>query len=127
MTQPSYQLCTHRDDLGVIVAFELRDSQNKRYSLNAWRAQAVVESIEEILATDSSRCSLSQDSSLLLNEHLGVHILLVIQAIRPLASHQRIRLVAQGIARMSREEATYWHAQSVHRGGLPALRRLFSP
>lgn len=127
MTQSTYRLVTHRADMGEIAGFELHDSQGNCHVLNSWRTTVVTEPIAEILLNAQPRRSLARNTPLDLDEHLGVHILLVLRAVKPLSDYHRTCRVAQGIARMSREEATYWHAHATHKGGLPALRRLLAP
>jgi hypothetical protein len=55
---------------------------------------------------------------------LGAHAELLLRAIKPLRRLDRIDNVAEGVAGMSREEASYWHAQTQRRHGLRALRIL---
>jgi hypothetical protein len=57
-----------------------------------------------------------------LDQVTGAQLELVLQAAKPLRRGDRIDQVTEGIAKMSREEAAYWHAKSHHPGGLPALR-----
>jgi hypothetical protein len=47
-------------------------------------------------------------------------------AVKPLRRGDRIELVGDGVGRMSREEASYWHAKSHQPGGLRALRVLLT-
>lgn len=122
-----YQLVTVRDELGAIIAFEIRNSVGQQQGIDSWRAQAIAEAIAEILASGQPKRSLAKDAPIVLDEHLGAHIALVIKAVEPLKRYERTHQVAQGIARMSREEAMYWYAHSMDKGGLPALRTLLAP
>ena len=46
--------------------------------------------------------------------------------VKPLQRLDRLEAVGEGVAEMSREEASYWHAQTQRRHGLKALRVLLS-
>ena len=56
----------------------------------------------------------------------GAHLALLFRAVRPLRRVDRIDTVANGIARMPREEASYWYAKSLQPRGLRALRLLLA-
>ena len=123
----SYRLVASRDTDGCINRFEVSDADGRSVILHGWRAEAVADSVQATLARASRRLSLALDRPLQLDEHLGVQVLLILRAVKPLAGYQRVRKLATGVARMSEEEATYWHAHAAHKGGLPALRKLFTP
>lgn len=127
MTIIQYQLVTARDELGIITAFEIRDSDSRRQGIASWRAQAITESVAQILASGKPRRSLAKDAPIILDEHLGAHVVLVIKAVGPLKGYEKVCQVARGIAGMSREEAMYWYAHAMDKGGLPALRMLLAP
>jgi hypothetical protein len=61
-----------------------------------------------------------------LDQVAGAHAELLLRAVQPLRRNDRAQVVADGIAAMSREEASYWHAKAQRRGGLRALRILLS-
>ena len=123
----SYRLIASRDSEGCINRFEVSDVDGWSVALHGWRAEAVADSVQATLTRASKRLSLALDRPLQLDEHLGVQVLLILRAVKPLAGYQRVKMVATGIARMSEEEATYWHAHAAHKGGLPALRKLLTP
>ncbi len=123
----SYRLVASRDTDGCINRFEVSDVEGRLVILHGWRAEAVADPVQAILTRASKSLSLALDRPLQLDEHLGVQVLLILRAVKPLAGYQRVRKLATGVARMSEEEATYWHAHAAHKGGLPALRRLFTP
>lgn len=123
----SYRLVASRDTDGCITRFEVSDVDGRSVTLHGWRAEAVVDSVQATLTRASRRLSLALDRPLHLDEHLGVQVLLILRAVKPLSGYQRVKKVAMGIARMSEEEATYWHAHAAHKGGLPALRKLLTP
>jgi hypothetical protein len=55
----------------------------------------------------------------------GAQLELLLVAVRPLRRAERIDRIGSGVASMSPEEASYWHAKIARPGGLPALRTLF--
>jgi hypothetical protein len=56
----------------------------------------------------------------------GAHAELLLRAVAPLRRTDRAVKIADEIARMSREEASYWHAKAQRPGGLRALRILLT-
>ncbi len=61
-----------------------------------------------------------------LGQHVGAQVELLLRSVKPLHRADRIERISEAVARMSREEAGYWHAKSSHRGGLRALRVLLA-
>lgn len=65
-----------------------------------------------------------------LDEDAALNLALLFRALAPMQSLDRIRAVAEGIDRMSREEAGYWLGMAVHRSRprrvLAALRVLLT-
>ena len=61
-----------------------------------------------------------------LDQVTGAQAELIIAAVRPLRRGDRVDAVAQSVAAMGREEASYWHAKSRARHGLRALRVLIA-
>ncbi|MDQ6613331.1 MAG: hypothetical protein M3083_00815 [Actinomycetota bacterium] len=57
-----------------------------------------------------------------LDQVAGAQTELLLRAVKPLRRPDRIEAIGEGVAAMSREEASYWHAKAGHPGGLPALR-----
>jgi hypothetical protein len=57
-----------------------------------------------------------------LDQVAGAQAELLLRAVQPLRRSDRAQAVAEGVAGMSREEASYWHAKAQRRGGLRALR-----
>ena len=123
----SYRLVAGRDSEGCINRFEVSEEEGRTVLLNGWRAEAVADSVQATLTRTSRRLSLALDRPLRMDEHLGVQVLLILRTVKPLTGYQRVKKVATGVARMSEEEATYWHAHAAHKGGLPALRKLLTP
>lgn len=56
----------------------------------------------------------------------GGQVTLLLQAVKPMRRADRIDQIAESIANMSREEASYWHAKAHQPGGLRALRILLT-
>jgi hypothetical protein len=61
-----------------------------------------------------------------LDQVAGAHAELLLRAVQPLRRSDRAQIVAERIAEMSREEASYWHAKTQRPGGLRALRILLT-
>lgn len=61
-----------------------------------------------------------------LDQVAGAQAELLLRAVQPLRRGDRAQAVADGIASMSREEASYWHAKAQRPGGLRALRILLT-
>jgi len=61
-----------------------------------------------------------------LDQVAGAQAELLLRAVQPLRRSDRAQAVADGIAGMSREEASYWHAKAQRPGGLRALRILLT-
>lgn len=65
-----------------------------------------------------------------LDEDVALNLALLFRCLAPMRSIDRIRMVSEGIDRMSREEAGYWLGMAVHRSSprrvLAALRLLLT-
>ncbi len=65
-----------------------------------------------------------------LDEDLALTLSLLFRTLAPMRNIDRIRRIAEGVERMSREEAGYWLGMAVHRGNprrvLAALRMLMT-
>jgi hypothetical protein len=61
-----------------------------------------------------------------LSDPPGPQVELMLDAVSAVRRHDRLVGIAHGVAGMSTEEATYWHARSHRPGGLPALRTLLA-
>ena len=64
----------------------------------------------------------SSSRPLEIDRRAGHQAELLFRAVGPLRRPDRIDRVADGIARMSDEEVSYWHAKATQPGGLRALR-----
>lgn len=56
-----------------------------------------------------------QTSTFKLEEDLALNLALLFRALAPMRSIDKIRMVSDGIDKMSREEAGYWLGMAVHR------------
>ena len=56
-----------------------------------------------------------QTATFELDEELALNLALLFRVLAPMRSIDRIRMVADGIDKMSREEAGYWLGMAVHR------------
>jgi hypothetical protein len=56
-----------------------------------------------------------QTASFQIDEDLALYLALLFRVLAPMRSIDRIRMVADGIDKMSREEAGYWLGMAVHR------------
>ena len=63
---------------------------------------------------------------IVLDQVAGAQAELLLRAVAPLRRTDRAVRIADEISRMSREEASYWHAKAQRPGGLRALRILLT-
>lgn len=56
-----------------------------------------------------------EDKAFALDEDAALQIALVFRVLAPMRSPDRIRMVTEGVDRMSRDEAGYWLGMAVHR------------
>jgi len=130
MTRSEHYTCAiSRDEDGRIVAIELRvkdlEGRTREIRVNGNHAGHIAGSLFEVLRSGGIRGrQWSSDAPLQLKPALGIHAELLLRAVKPLRRIDRITSIAEGVAEMSREEASYWHAQTRHRHGLKALRIL---
>ncbi len=126
-----YTCLVTRDDDGRVVAFTIDatdlEGRERMVSLNGTRAGRVAAPLHDILrgAGVGSR-AWSSSRPIDLDQVAGAQAELLLRAVRPLRRTDRIEAVADGVAGMSREEASYWHAQAGHPAGLRALRVLLA-
>jgi hypothetical protein len=132
MTRAERYLCTIiRDSDGRITAIEVEaddlEGKHRHVRVNGNRAAYVAEPLQRVLQDAGVRGrQWTSPSPLELPSTLGAHTELLLRAIKPLQRLERLQAVAEGVAGMSREEASYWHAQTQRRHGLKALRVLLN-
>jgi len=124
-----YTCILTRDDDGRITAIEIAvidlEGTARCIRVNGYRAAHVATPLHDILRTAGLRGrAWSGSAPLELRPTLGAHAELLLRAVKPLRRIDRVTDIATGVADMSREEATYWHAQTARRHGLKALRVL---
>lgn len=127
----TYQLLVGRDDDGSVTVLDLDavdvDGQPRRARVNGARAIQVTGPLHDLLCSAKiPGRAWAGSNPIALPPTLGAQVELMLRATKPLRRPDRITAVADGVAGMSREEASYWHAQSSHRAGLRALRILLS-
>ena len=112
MSRREQYLCTvNRDDDGRVLSIELEatdlEGEQRCIQIHGLGASRVASAVHDNL-----------------DQVTGAQIELLLCAAKPLRRGDRVNQVSEGVAKMSREEAAYWHAKSHHTGGLPALRLL---
>jgi hypothetical protein len=132
MTRAERYLCTiSRDSDGRITTIEVGvddlEGKHRHVRVNGNRATHVAGPLQQVLKDAGLRGrQWTSPSPLELPSTLGAHAELLLRAVKPLQRLDRVQAVAEGVAEMSREEASYWHAQTQRRHGLKALRVLLS-
>ena len=124
-----YRCQITRDDDGRIVAIELEaqdlDAHDRRVRIEGSRAAQAAGPLNEVLrAGNGGGRRWTGPAPLELDPVLGAQVELMLRALKPLRRVDRIVAVAEGVAGMSPEESSYWHAQTTRRHGLRALRTL---
>lgn len=122
--------CTvFRDTDGRVTAIAVDatdlEGRDRTIKLNGTRAARVAAAVHHVLRSGGvgSR-AWSSSRPIDLDQLVGAQVELLLRAVKPLRRPDRIETVGEGIAAMSREEASYWYAKSGHTRGLPALRLL---
>jgi hypothetical protein len=132
MTRAERYLCAiSRDHDGRITAIEVAaddlEGKHRHVRVNGNRAAHVAGPLQHVLSDAGFRGrQWTAPAPLELPSTLGAHAELLLRAVKPLQRLDRLEAVAGGVAEMSREEASYWHAQTQRRHGLKALRVLLS-
>jgi hypothetical protein len=126
-----YTCAIARDADGRVVAItvEATDLEGvcRRTTVSGSRLPALVSPLRELLRERrvAGRSWTSPDP-IELDQIAGAQTELLLRAVRPLRRGDRALAVAEAIAAMSREEASYWHAKAQRPGGLRALRVLLA-
>lgn len=118
-----------RDERGAVraVGIDTRtlDGDEREIRLNGTVAARVAGPLHSVLRTGGvTGRDWAAGKPLALDQVTGAHAELLIRAVKPFDRGDRIDRLGEAVARMSREEAAYWHAKSHQPGGLPALRTL---
>jgi len=124
----TYRLSIERDREGRVAAIELQagsDGPQRTLRLNSYKAALVAGAVHEVLrASGVPGRAWASGRPIQLDYLTGTHLELLVVAARPLRRADRVERVVEGVAAMSTEEASYWHAKLARPGGLPALRLL---
>lgn len=128
---PCYSCTLHRDREGRVNEVELTvvldDNTSRVLSLNGHRGVRVVGPVHDLLrARGVGARSWAAAEAIVLDVATGAQLELLLRAVRPLRRGDRIDTIAEGIAAMGREEASYWHAKAARGAGLRALRLLLA-
>ena len=124
-----YRCCISRDDAGRIAAVEVwardLDGGERTIRVDGFRAASIAGPVQDTLrAAGLKGRQWSESRPFDIVPVLGAQVELLLRAAKPLRRVDRIDAVATGVARMSAEESSYWHAQTTRRHGLRALRVL---
>jgi hypothetical protein len=116
-----------RDAHGSLTGVELvateGDGDVRVTNTTGTRLSQVAEPLRRLLAAGGvNGRAWSGSKPIDLDARVGAHTELLLAAIRPLRRPDRLAEVANAVAAMGAEEASYWHAKSLRRGGLRALR-----
>ena len=119
-----------RDDDGQIVRLQVTVNSSdpqRTVMLNGDRAARIAGPLHDILRSGGvTGRQWSTGRPIALDQTTGAHAWLLLDATRALRRADRLDEVGEGIARMSREEASYWYAKSRQPRGLRAARLLLS-
>lgn len=126
-----YTCTIERDEDGRVLAIAVEaadlESSQRIIRVNGTKASRVASAVHEVLrGAGVSGRAWSSSRPIELAPVPGAQTELLLQAVKPLRRADRIDQVAEGVATMSREEASYWHAKSRYPGGLRALRILMT-
>ena len=130
MSRQEQYFCTvNRDDDGRVLSLELQatdlEGEQRHVRIQGLSASRVAGALHDVLLAGGVKGrSWASSKQIGLDQVTGAQVELLLCAAKPLRRGDRVDQVSQGVARMSREEAAYWHAKSHHAGGLPALRLL---
>lgn len=103
------------------------DQTLRTVSVNGHRAERISGALHDILRGGGvTGRQWSSTREIDLEQTTGAHAWLLVEATRPLRRGDRLEEVGDGVARMSREEASYWYAKSHQPRGLRAIRLLLS-
>ena len=124
-----YRCRVTRDDEGRIVEIVLAasdlESRERLVRVGGSRAQQVAAPLQAVLRTANvTGRQWTRPAAFDLDPVLGAQVELLLRAVKPLRRADHLDAVAEGVAHMSQEESSYWHAQTSRRRGLRALRVL---
>lgn len=126
-----YRCTVDRDDDGRVRSIEVLatdlEGADRRVRVAGQAAGRIASAVHDVLRSGGvGGRAWTSPKPMDLDQVTGAQIELLLQAAKPLRRGDRIDQISEGVAKMSREEAAYWHAKSHHPGGLPALRILLA-
>jgi hypothetical protein len=126
-----YRCSIARNGDGRIVSLTVHatdlEGTERHVTVRGARVPEVVSPLQELLRERKiSGRAWTSTEPIELDQVAGAHVELLLRAVQPLRRGDRAQIVADGIASMSREEASYWHAKAQRPGGLRALRVLLA-
>jgi hypothetical protein len=127
----SYACTIDRNRSGQVISLtiEATDLEGGTRTVTVRNARAVdaASALRELLRDRkvNGRAWTAQEP-IVLDSVAGAQAELLLRAVAPLRRTDRAVAVADQIAMMSREEASYWHAKAQRPGGLRALRILLA-
>ena len=124
-----YCFTVGRDDDGRVTDLEVvvddLDGGHRTVRLDGQRASQVAGALQDVFrAAGIKGRQWTDQTAVPLDPVHGAHAELLLRAVLPLRRLDRVTAIAEGIAGMSNEEATYWHAKTQRKRGLCALRVL---
>lgn len=127
----TYRVQVERDPDGRVLSVSVDaccEGRSRTTRVNSYKATRVAGPVHDVLRSGGvPGRSWASAAPIDVDYLVGAHLELLLVAVRPLRRADRVDHVAEGIAAMSAEEASYWHAKLTRPGGLPALRVLLSP
>lgn len=125
-----FRCSIERDPDGRVVAVSVHaetPAAARDTRVNSTKATRIAGPVHDILrAAGVTGRQWSQTAPIDLDYLTGAQVELLLVAVKPLRRGDRIDHVGAGVAAMSPEEASYWHAKLPRPGGLPALRVLLA-
>lgn len=124
----SFACRIERDPDGRVLAVTLEattPTATRSIRVHADKATQIAAAVHDVLRSGGvSGRAWTQASPLALEYLVGAQLELLLVAVAPMRRADRVSHVSTGVAAMSIEEASYWHAKLSRPGGLPALRVL---
>ena len=129
-SQERFSCVVERDGDGQIMQLTLSADEGdalRLVTVNGDRAARIAGPLHAILrAGGVTGRQWSTPRPMELEQTTGAHAWLLLDTTRALRRADRLDEVGEGVARMSREEASYWYAKSRQPRGLRAARLLLS-
>ena len=125
-----FRCVVERDAEGRVLAVcvdAVTNAAGRSTRVNSTKATRIAGPLHDVLrAAGITGRAWSETKPIDLDYLTGAQVELLLVAVKPLRRADRIDHVGAGVAAMSPEEASYWHAKLVRPGGLPAMRLLLA-